>query len=104
ATAGSRNRREVVNRAYLPGAPTRDERTEGELVATVDGRTPPGPRGSLLLGSLAEIRRDNVLAFLDAWRGYGDTVRFRGPVTLYLVAHPDGVKHVLQDQAANYPR
>ena len=45
-----------------------------------------------------------MLAFLDAWRRYGDTVRFRGPVTLYLVAHPDGVKHVLQDQAANYPR
>jgi cytochrome P450 len=45
-----------------------------------------------------------VLAFLDAWRRYGDTVRFRGPVTLYLLAHPDGVKHVLQDEAANYPR
>jgi cytochrome P450 len=45
-----------------------------------------------------------VLAFLDAWRRYGDTVRFRGPVTLYLLAHPDAVKHVLQDQAANYPR
>ena len=25
-------------------------------------------------------------------------------MTLYLVAHPDGVKHVLQDNAANYPR
>jgi cytochrome P450 len=31
-------------------------------------------------------------------------VRLRGPLTLYLVAHPDGVKHVLQDNAANYPR
>jgi enediyne biosynthesis protein E7 len=47
-------------------------------VATVDGRVPPGPRGHLLLGSIPEIRRDNVHAFLDAWRGYGDTVRFRG--------------------------
>jgi cytochrome P450 len=74
------------------------------LVATVDGRLPPGPRGHPLLGSLLEIRRDNVLAFLDVWRRYGDTVRLRGPLTLYLVAHPDGVKHVLQDNAANYPR
>jgi cytochrome P450 len=74
------------------------------LVATVDGRLPPGPRGHLLLGSIPEIRRDNVHAFLDIWRRYGDTVRLRGPVTLYLVAHPDGVKHVLQDNAANYPR
>jgi cytochrome P450 len=74
------------------------------LVATVDGRLPPGPRGHLLLGSIPEIRRDNVHAFLDVWRRYGDTVRLRGPLTLYLVAHPDGVKHVLQDNAANYPR
>jgi cytochrome P450 len=74
------------------------------LVATADGRLPPGPRGRPLLGSLLEIRRDNVLAFLDVWRRYGDTVRLRGPLTLYLVAHPDGVKHVLQDNAANYPR
>jgi cytochrome P450 len=81
-----------------------NERTEGELVATLDGRVPPGPRGNLFLGSIAEIRRDNVLAFLDAWRRYGDTVRFRGPLTLYLLAHPDAVKHVLQDNAANYPR
>jgi cytochrome P450 len=71
---------------------------------TVDGRQPPGPRGHLLLGSIPEIRRDNVHAFLDIWRRYGDTVRLRGPMTLYLVAHPDGVKHVLQDNAANYPR
>jgi cytochrome P450 len=74
------------------------------LVATVDGRLPPGPRGHLLLGSIPEIRRENVHAFLDVWRRYGDTVRLRGPMTLYLVAHPDGVKHVLQDNAANYPR
>jgi cytochrome P450 len=74
------------------------------MVATVDGRLPPGPRGNLLLGSIPAIRRDNVHAFLDIWRRYGDTVRLRGPATLYLVAHPDGVKHVLQDNAANYPR
>ena len=81
-----------------------NEQTEAELVATADGRTPPGPRGNLLLGSIPEIRRDNVHAFLDAWRGYGDTVRFRGPLTLYLLVHPDAVKQVLQDNAANYPR
>jgi cytochrome P450 len=70
----------------------------------VDGRVPPGPRGNLLLGSIPEIRRDNVHAFLEAWRRYGDIVRFRGPFTLYLLAHPDAVKQVLQDNAANFPR
>jgi cytochrome P450 len=74
------------------------------VVATADGLLPPGPRGSLMLGSLPEIRRDNVHAFLGAWGRYGDTVRFRGPMTLYLLAHPDAVKQVLQDNAANYPR
>ena len=74
------------------------------MAAAVDVRVPPGPRGHPLLGSIPAIRRDNVHAFLDAWRRYGDTVRLRGPLTLYLVAHPDGVKHVLQDHAANYPR
>jgi len=74
------------------------------MTEPADGRVPPGPRGRLLLGSLPEIRRDNVHAFLDAWRRYGDTVRFRGPMTLYLLAHPDAVKQVLQDNAAAYPR
>ena len=54
-----------------------NEQTEGELVATANGRVPPGPRGSLLLGSIPEIRRDNVHAFLGAWRRHCDTVRFR---------------------------
>jgi cytochrome P450 len=57
-----------------------------------------------VLGSLPAIRRDNVIAFLDAWRRYGDTVRFRGPLTLYLLAHPDAIRQVLQDRAADYPR
>jgi hypothetical protein len=51
-----------------------NEQTEGELVATANGRVPPGPRGSLLLGSIPEIRRDKVHAFLGAWRRHGDTV------------------------------
>ena len=63
-----------------------------------------GAPRDLLLGSIPAIRRENVPAFLDIWRRYSDTVRLRGPATLYLVAHPDGVKHVLQDNATNDPR
>jgi cytochrome P450 len=38
------------------------------------------------------------------WREHGDVVRMRfgGPLVGYLIVHPDGVKHVLQDHAANY--
>jgi hypothetical protein len=76
----------VVNRGVPDGGadPVERPEREGRLASTVDGRVPPGPRGNLLLGSLPAIRRDNVHAFLDGWRRYGDTVRFRGPMTLYL--------------------
>jgi cytochrome P450 len=65
---------------------------------------PPGPRGHPILGSIPEIARDNVGLFMTAWRKYGDIVRFRGPLTLYLLVHPDYVKHVLQDNHLKYPR
>jgi cytochrome P450 len=67
-------------------------------------RLPPGPRGNLVLGSIPEIAKDNVGLFMTAWRRYGDIVRFRGPLTLFLLVHPDYVKHVLQDNHLKYPR
>jgi cytochrome P450 len=67
-------------------------------------RLPPGPRGNLVLGSIPEIAKDNVGLFMTAWRQYGDIVRFRGPLTLFLLVHPDYVKHVLQDNHLKYPR
>src|SRR5439155_1502479 len=68
------------------------------------GRPIPGPRGHPILGSIREIQRDNVQAFMDAWRAYGDIVHFRGPLTINLLVHPDYVEHVLRDNVANYPR
>src|SRR5687768_3071831 len=46
------------------------------------------------------MRRDNLREFLDGWRRHGDVVRFRfgGPFNGHLLAHPDHVKHVLQDR------
>jgi cytochrome P450 len=68
------------------------------------GRTIPGPRGHPILGSIREIQRDNVQAFMDAWLAYGDIVHFRGPLTINLLVHPDYVEHVLRNNVANYPR
>jgi cytochrome P450 len=68
------------------------------------GRQIPGPRGHPILGSIREIQRDNVQAFMDAWREYGDIVHFRGPLTINLLVHPDYVEHVLRNNVANYPR
>ncbi|MEV3991414.1 cytochrome P450 [Streptomyces sp. NPDC049837] len=66
-------------------------------------RQPPGPRGLPLLGSALDFRRDPLRTFVKAWRDHGDLVRFRGPVPVVLVTHPDDLKHILVDNFANYP-
>lgn len=66
---------------------------------------PPTPPGAPLLGHVRALRR-NPLQFLQAQvRKHGDVVRLPvGPAHLILVAHPEGVRHVLQDHARNYTK
>jgi cytochrome P450 len=68
-------------------------------------RIAPGPSGHLLSGVLPEVRRD-VLGFLTGTqRQYGDVARYRlGPITSHLLSHPDAVRHVLQENVANYTK
>jgi cytochrome P450 len=66
------------------------------------GRPIPGPRGKPVIGSLPDFRRSMVQALMDGWREYGDVVRFRGPISLISIAHPDHVQYILRDNAANY--
>jgi cytochrome P450 len=64
---------------------------------------PPGPRGEPLLGNLRALRKDPLTFFPAQVREYGDVVRIRvGPMYVTLLAHPDLVRHVLQDNARNY--
>jgi cytochrome P450 len=73
----------------------------------VQGRLAPGPRGHPLLGNSRGFQQDLIGTLLNGWRNHGDVVRFRGVGPLfpvYLVAHPDYVKHVLQDNHKNYPK
>ncbi|RYZ40518.1 MAG: cytochrome P450 [Myxococcaceae bacterium] len=66
---------------------------------------PPGPRGIWPVGSWFEEQADSIGMFLRYFNRYGDIVRFRlGSTPIYLVNHPRYVKHVLADNAANYPR
>lgn len=67
-------------------------------------RTAPGPRGMPLVGMLPEFRRKGLLdMYIDAGRTYGNVVRLQlGPVTQYLLTHPDHIKHVLVDNHQNY--
>jgi cytochrome P450 len=67
----------------------------------------PGLRQFLPLpyGMLAWSRRD-PLGFLSANAvRFGPVFRYQvGPFVFILVSHPDGVRHVLQDNYRNYPR
>ena len=69
-------------------------------------RSAPGPRGIPLLGSYLELQRKGQIPFyLDAWREFGDLVRFRiGPVVMHIVVHPDHVRQVLAQNRENYEK
>src|SRR5271155_4568986 len=60
----------------------------------------PGPRGPF--SALRLMRKPLESAGAD-WTRYGDVVRYRlGTMQVFLVVHPDGVKHVLQENHRNY--
>ena len=57
---------------------------------------PPGPKGSLLLGNLREIREDPLEFLLRARDAYGDIVCVRiAHLPVYLLNHPDHIESVL---------
>ncbi|WDD91074.1 cytochrome P450 [Burkholderia sp. FERM BP-3421] len=68
-------------------------------------RLAPGPRGSLLMGNLAEYKHNPITMLLRLQQQYGDVVRNRlGPFLTHALAHPEHVQHVLQDNHRNYVR
>ena len=63
-----------------------------------------GPAG-LLLGHLAEMRRDPLGLILRAHREQGDVVWLRvGPYRLLMCYHPDAVQHVLVTKVHDYSK
>lgn len=65
----------------------------------------PASRGNLLLGSSLELKRDTIGTLMRHWRQHGDVVRFRSPfsgVPDFLLAHPDAVKQVLQEEHPHF--
>ncbi|MBI4610040.1 MAG: cytochrome P450 [Candidatus Rokubacteria bacterium] len=66
-------------------------------------KAPPGPRGYPLVGVFPTARKDPLRFFLESARRYGDVVSMRfGVRRVYLLSHPDHVKHVLQDNHGAY--
>ena len=64
----------------------------------------PGPSGVPLLGNLPAFwLGERIPLHAKHLLAHGDLVRYRfGPVTAHMVLHPDDVKHVLQENNANY--
>lgn len=63
----------------------------------------PGPKGPPLVGVLPQVRKDSLAFFVGAARDYGDVALLDfGLRSLLLVTSPEGLKHVLHDNAKNY--
>src|SRR5260370_14467182 len=68
-------------------------------------RTPPGPKGRLLLGSAIEIGRDWLGFYQRCAEEYGDVVCVRlAHVPVYLIVHPRDIETVLVTNAANFTK
>jgi cytochrome P450 len=63
----------------------------------------PGPGISAMPHTLEEFPRSPIAFCTDLFKEYGDIVRFRiGPYLVHLIANPDFIQHVLQDNNDNY--
>ncbi len=68
-------------------------------------RVAPGPTGYPLVGVFPQARRDPLGFFLECVRRHGDVISMQlGGHQVYLLSHPDHVKHVLQDNARAYAK
>src|SRR4029450_13468902 len=66
---------------------------------------PAGPRYRTPFGMTAAFRPDPPGFYLAAFRTFGDVVGFHvGPFRSLFIAHPDHIKHVLQDNNHNYDK
>ena len=67
---------------------------------------PPGPTGFDVARWFKRMSENTFRAFIELSRDYGDFVRFPFTPTrdAFICAHPDDVKHVLQDNHRNYKK
>lgn len=64
---------------------------------------PPGPRGNPLVGVLPAFRREPLATLMRIRAAFGDIAFLRGPLQAYLVANPDDIKYVFDDNYWNWP-
>ena len=74
-------------------------------MSVVTRRVPPGPTGYPLVGVFPKARRDPLGFLIECARRHGDVTSMRfGRRQVYLLSHPDHVKHVLQDDTRAYAK
>jgi cytochrome P450 len=94
---------EPANRIAVAQSPTPKAVARGGAAGA--RREPPSPPGHFLVGNGPELAADPLNFVVKARRDYGDVVRLRFPfVRAYLAAHPDDIKHVVQDNHDNYTK
>src|SRR5947199_159702 len=72
-------------------------------MSVIHAGLPPGPKGTLLGGSLRDFMTRRLDFFLDVARQYGDLASFRfGPRRIFLASHPDLIEQVLLTDARHY--
>ena len=72
-------------------------------VAAAGNGLPAGPVYSTPWGMVSAFSNDPVGYFQAAFRTFGDVVSFRAwPFTSFFLAHPDHIKHVLQENNQGY--
>jgi cytochrome P450 len=90
------------DRRYVPDAASS---TTARHAAVPPRQEPPSPSGHWLLGNAPEMSAGALDFIVRARRDCGDIVRLRFPfIRAYLVAHPDDIKRVVQDNHDNYTK
>jgi cytochrome P450 len=71
----------------------------------VQNAFPPGPKAHLLVGNLAEFRKNPLDFFTDCARRYGDIAHYRIlNVSVFLLNHPDLIEDVLSGDYRNFTK
>src|SRR5689334_14380404 len=76
--------------------------TQQMTLPSTNAAPPPGPKGSMLLGSAHDFRHRS-LEFLREAASYGDVSSWRfGPLRMIQINGPEAVRRVLVEDAESY--
>ncbi|MBL8954917.1 MAG: cytochrome P450, partial [Myxococcaceae bacterium] len=75
-----------------------------QAASTTTPQRAPGPSGLPIFSAFRDFKTRPLELIADLQREHGDVVRLAAGLEMVMFAHPDGVKHVLQDNHLNYKK